>query len=170
MTRIKDIDTKILSELVKNAKISDRSLAKKIKVSQPTITRRRSKLEKEGKLSYRLIPELQKLGFEIMSFIFLVWKQAEHLELAKDGNYWNKVHAFLSKHPEIVFASSGEGLEMTRVAITVHKNYSCYVEFRRKLESEWSPYVERMETFTISLKSDHILQPLTFEGIFTKSH
>jgi len=45
MTKLKVIDYKILFELTKNSKISDRKLAKKVGVSQPTITRRRAKLE-----------------------------------------------------------------------------------------------------------------------------
>ena len=166
MTGIKDIDKKILSELIKNSKTSDRKLAKKLGVSQPTITRRRARLEKEGKLSYELIPELKKLGFEIMAFNFLIWQSLKHLELIKNDDYMKRVHEFISKHPEIVFASSGQGLEMTRIVITIHRSYSDYVTFRRKLETEWGEYIERLETFTISLKSDQIIRELTFKHLF----
>ncbi|MCK4498347.1 AsnC family transcriptional regulator [Candidatus Bathyarchaeota archaeon] len=37
-----DVDLRILSELMKNAKMSDREIAKRLEGSQPTITRRRS--------------------------------------------------------------------------------------------------------------------------------
>lgn len=168
MNRIKEIDQKIISELVKNAKTSDRTLAKKVGVSQPTITRRRARLEKEGKLSYRLIPELEKLGFEIMAFIFVIWKPSKHMELIKDEEHMKRIRGFLSKNPEIVFASSGQGLEMTRLTITVHRSYSDYVTFRQKLESEWGDCFERLETFTISLKSDLIIRPLTFKHLLDK--
>jgi DNA-binding Lrp family transcriptional regulator len=47
MSTLKDVDLKILSELMKNSKASDRQLAKKIGVSQPTVTRRRARLERE---------------------------------------------------------------------------------------------------------------------------
>ena len=40
--------TKLLLELVKNSKRSDRDLAKALDVSQPTVTRMRKKLEKEA--------------------------------------------------------------------------------------------------------------------------
>ena len=53
MGRLKDLDKRILFEPMKNTKISDRNLSKKIGVSQPTITRRRTKLEREGKLCAR---------------------------------------------------------------------------------------------------------------------
>ena len=62
MTDLKGIDFKILSELLKNSKMSDRKLAKKIGVSQPTVTRRRAKLEKDVIDCYTLIPEWEKLG------------------------------------------------------------------------------------------------------------
>jgi DNA-binding Lrp family transcriptional regulator len=167
MTELKDIDIKILSALMKNAKTSDRKLAKKFGVSQPTITRRRSKLEKEGKLSYRLVPELQKLGFEVMSFIFVIWKPEIRFNAHNKEVFLERVHEFISKNPEIVFASSGEGLEMTRMAITVHRSFSDYVDFRRRFESEWGQYYGRMETFTISLESDQVIQQLTFERLFS---
>jgi len=166
MTMLKDLDRKILSELVKNAKTSDRMLAKKVGVSQPTISRRRARLEKEGKLSYRLLPELGKLGFEIMAFTLLIWKPLNHLELTKDPNYMKRIHEFISKNPEIVFASSGQGLGMTRLVMTVHRRYSDYVSFRRKLESEWGTYIERLETFIISFKGDQIIRQPTFEHLF----
>ncbi len=54
---LKDIDYKILYELMKNSKVSDRQLAKKIGVSQPTIIRRRSRLEKEVINGYTAIPK-----------------------------------------------------------------------------------------------------------------
>ena len=61
--RIRDIELKILSELMKNARISDRELAKKIGVSQPTVSRIRSRLEKEGYIrGYTVLPNLRKLG------------------------------------------------------------------------------------------------------------
>lgn len=57
MTKLRDIDFKVLSELMKNAKMSDRQLAKKIGSSQPTITRRRMFLEREAIDGYTAIPQ-----------------------------------------------------------------------------------------------------------------
>ena len=57
MTKLKDIDFKILFELMKNSKTSDRKLAKKIGVSQPTVTRRRARLQKEVIEGYTTIPK-----------------------------------------------------------------------------------------------------------------
>ena len=48
MKEFKSLDYKLLSELIRNSRRSDRELAKVIGASQPTITRTRRKLEKEG--------------------------------------------------------------------------------------------------------------------------
>jgi DNA-binding Lrp family transcriptional regulator len=50
------LDLKLIAELMKNSKQSDRELAKKLGVSQPTVTRTRTRLEKEGYIKeYTLI-------------------------------------------------------------------------------------------------------------------
>ena len=59
-------------ELLKNSKESDRKLARKLGVSQPTITRTRNKLEREGFIrSYTIFPNWRKLGFEILALTFV---------------------------------------------------------------------------------------------------
>ena len=63
----KELPQKLLRELLKNSKRSDRDLAKILKVSQPTITRTRHKLEKSGMIQdYTIIPDFEKMGFEIL--------------------------------------------------------------------------------------------------------
>jgi DNA-binding Lrp family transcriptional regulator len=44
---MKDIERRLVSELMINSRRSDRQLAKALAVSQPTVTRVRAKLEKE---------------------------------------------------------------------------------------------------------------------------
>jgi DNA-binding Lrp family transcriptional regulator len=48
--------------------LSDRKIAKIVKTSQPTVTRRRTELDKEELLEYTAFPSLKKLGFEILAF------------------------------------------------------------------------------------------------------
>jgi len=71
VARKKSLDLFIVSELLKNAKRSDRALAKKLGVSQPTVTRRRAKVEKELVDGYTAIPRWHKLGYEILAFTFV---------------------------------------------------------------------------------------------------
>jgi DNA-binding Lrp family transcriptional regulator len=69
---LKEIERKLLSELLKNSRRSDRELAKAIGVSQPTTTRLRTKLEKEGYIKeYTIIPNFSKIGYTIMALNFI---------------------------------------------------------------------------------------------------
>jgi DNA-binding Lrp family transcriptional regulator len=166
----KDINYAIISRLIKNARTSDRQLAREIGVSQPTITRRRARLEKEGFLTYRTIPNFGKLGLEIMAFTLLVWKREAHQQLLEAEDYDRRVQGFFKKHPNIVFASSGQGLGMTRIVITVHKNYSDYVKFMSSVDDAWGTYLDRYDSFIVSFKSDNILKQLAFENIIEDQH
>jgi len=47
MKNMKETERKLFHELIKNSKRSDRELAKMLRVSQPTITRTRKRLENE---------------------------------------------------------------------------------------------------------------------------
>jgi DNA-binding Lrp family transcriptional regulator len=76
---------KLLFELMKNAKRSDREIAKIIGVSQPTITRMRQRLEKTAIVDYTVIPDWTELGFEIMAFTFI---KAKGPELGENAKKW----------------------------------------------------------------------------------
>jgi DNA-binding Lrp family transcriptional regulator len=68
---MRKLELTVISELMKNSRISDRELAKKIGKSQPTITRIRRRLEKEGYIrEYSMLPDLSKLGYELMALTF----------------------------------------------------------------------------------------------------
>jgi Lrp/AsnC family transcriptional regulator for asnA, asnC and gidA len=58
---MKDIELKLLSELMKNSRRSDRELAKAIGTSQPPVSRMISRLEKEGVIKeYTMTPDFSK--------------------------------------------------------------------------------------------------------------
>lgn len=67
MRELRPLDSKILLELMKNARISDRKLAKILDVSQATISRRRAFLERELIDGYTTIPKWDKLGYAILA-------------------------------------------------------------------------------------------------------
>ncbi|MGD0160671.1 MAG: Lrp/AsnC family transcriptional regulator [Candidatus Bathyarchaeia archaeon] len=45
---MKDLEIRLISELMKNSRRSDRQIAKELGVSQPTVSRTIARLEKEG--------------------------------------------------------------------------------------------------------------------------
>ena len=78
---LKDVELKLISELMKNSRRSDRELAKVLGVSQPTVTRIRTRLEKEGHIKeYTMIPDFSQLGYQMMGVTLLKLRELEREE------------------------------------------------------------------------------------------
>lgn len=134
---MKDIELKVLSELVRNSRRSDRELAKAVGVSQPTISRTIKKIEKDRLVEYTAVPNLAKLDYEILAVIMAKRSHQEQQELATQ-----KAKDFSKDHPNLIFVSSGNGLGYNRIAISVHKNYADYARFIEKIKREWTGLLE----------------------------
>lgn len=161
---MKDLDYKIISELIKNSRISDRNLATTIGISQPTVSRRRHRLEKEGLLDFTAIPNFSKLGFEIMAFSFYSWTPEANEELVRNREeIFQKLSEFLSKNKNIIFTSNGRGFGMERMMISVHKSYSDYVKLMHDVGLVWGKYLSKGDSFIISLREDVVGRKLSFE-------
>lgn len=159
MKELKPIDYKILFALVKNSRLSDRQLAKIVGASQPTVTRRRGILEKEGLLGYSAIPNLAKLGFEIIAVIFGKRDYRKHPETNLE-----KARKFAEEHSNIIFGSAGTGLDADRIAISIHKNYSEYAKFMQELQTEWIDFMD-VRSFIININSKETVRPLSLESL-----
>jgi len=137
----------LLRELLKNSKRSDRELAKILDVSQPTITRARHKLEKDGMIQdYTIVPDFRKMGFEILALTFVKMRPEiltpEVMEEAKK---------YATKWPNSIFASSGEGLGMTGVIMSFHQDYTDYHRKLNLLRVDWKDFTEDIQSFVVSL-------------------
>ena len=152
---LKDVELKLISELIKNSRRSDRELAKAIGISQPTVSRIRVRLEKEGLIEYTAVPNLAKLGFEIIAIILAKRDYQKHPEYGIQ-----KAKEFAKKNPNIIFASIGNGLGYDRVAISIHKNYAEYSRFMQESKVCWGDFMS-FDSFLISLKSKDVVQPLS---------
>jgi DNA-binding Lrp family transcriptional regulator len=152
-TKLKNTEITLISELLKNNRRSDRQLAKALNVSQPTVTRIRGKLEKDGLIKeHTIIPDFRKLGIELIAFIFGVWSPDEVAKYSQ-AERMEKAQRFMLKRPNVIFASSGRGLGMERMMVSLHKDYSDYSEFIRQARTEWAGMV-KLESFVISLEVD----------------
>lgn len=158
MKELKAIDYAILFELVKNSRLSDRQLSRILGVSQPTVTRRRTMLENRGLLEYTAIPDLPNLGYEILAFSFANWKHNQY-----SNQKVKEDESLLKKHPNILFVSSGMGLGLDRIVISVHKDYADYSRFIRDLATSWEELSGKPASFIVSLKSNSILRNFTFK-------
>jgi len=73
---MKDSESKVVVELIKNSRRSNRELARAIGMSQPTVTRTRTGLEKRGIIKeYKIVPDYVQLGFQLMSITFTRLKE-----------------------------------------------------------------------------------------------
>ena len=161
---MKDTELKLISELVRNCRRSDRELAKAIGTSQPTVSRMINKLEKQGIIQhYAMMPDLRKLGFEILALTFTAYTP-EALRIPEKERI-DKRNRFFSKHPNILFGSFGRGLGMDRMILTVHRNYTDYSEFMKQFESEYAGLFAKIEPFTISLKTDTALTVFSLKNL-----
>ncbi len=158
MKQLKRLDYEILAELIANSKASDRKLASKLGVSQPTITRRRASLEKQGLIEYTATPRFEKLGLKVMCFMFVAWDPAVRSLERETEEFAKKAAAFVKRYPNVVFVSTGQGLNKDGVSVSFHEDFTDYVKFRRLFELEWGKYMASMESFLISLESDNILK------------
>ena len=123
MRQLKELDYKILYELMNNAKKSDREIAKALGISQPTVSRKRAFLEKEVIDGYTVIPKWEKLGYRIFAMTFVkikpvVGTKEEYADSRKRGTEW------LMSQPYIVMSGGCRGMGVDAFNLSFHKSYS----------------------------------------------
>lgn len=151
----KDLTRKLLSELLKDSKRSDRELAKILGVSQPTVTRRRNRLVKTGMIrEFTIIPDFVKMGYEIMAISCVKTKDPITAESAKEAEEW------MMKFPNIIFVAGAEGFGKNGIMISLHKDYTEYSKFVREQVQHWKMNIQEYDTMLISLKGI-IAKPLS---------
>jgi len=157
MKKLKPIDYRLLSELLKNSNRSDRELAKALRTSQPTVTRSRNRLVKEGMIKdFTIIPDFLEMGFEIIAIT--CFKARPSKEVAE------KAVKVTMLDPKIIFAARADGMGKNAVMISLHKNYSDFSNFIAKLMLEHGKDVEDHDAMLISL-AGFIAKPFSLRYI-----
>jgi len=149
---------RLLCELIKNSRRSDRDLAKILGFSQPSVSRLRKILEKDAIRQYTAIPNFSYLGFDLI--VFTLYRMKEPLQPLRE-----KVENWLKKQPNVVFSSEGQGMEADRVMISVHKDYADFSEFQQKFRRELGPHFESFKTFLVSLRGNETWRLFTFNDL-----
>ncbi|MEM2934400.1 MAG: Lrp/AsnC family transcriptional regulator [Methanocellales archaeon] len=90
---LEEKDVKILRELIADARLSFREIARRTKLSVVTVAARIRELEKQGVIQgYTAILNPQKLGYDLVAIIELVISRGKLLdvqrEIAKDPNVY----------------------------------------------------------------------------------
>ena len=153
--------TKLLRELLKDSRRSDRELARVIGASQPTVTRNRRLLANYIR-SYTIVPEFEKIGYEILAITFAKAKTYEQEKVEEKLALAKK---WVMNHPNILFASDGEGLGKDAAMVSVHKNYSKYADFMRDYTVRFADFVTDVQSFVVSLKTGVLMKPFDVKYI-----
>lgn len=159
MSEMKPIDRRILFELMKNSRRSDRDLAKVLDVSQPTVTRKRASLEKELIESYTAIPKWSKLGYNL----FVITLVKIKTEIASKGKYdavRKRGTEWLMNQPNVIMAGGCRGMGVESFMISIHKTYADFDEFMHNYRLELGDMAEDVQSVIVNLSGRELLKPL----------
>lgn len=160
---MKDVQFKLVSELMKNSRRSDRELAKAVGVSQPTISRLISKLEGEGYIKeYTMIPDFRKLGYEIMALTFVKLRHltSEELEEARKVTRRDMKAA----PQEVIMFEKRHGSGMRRRHNLTTQRLLIISQAQRERTKDYD-FIESCDSFMISLQNGGHYRPLTLSTI-----
>jgi DNA-binding Lrp family transcriptional regulator len=163
--KLKDIEIRIIAELMRNSRRSDRELGKSVGVSQPTVSRVIKRLEKEGIIKeYTMIPDFKRLGYQLMGVTFIGTEETVKKE--KRTELRNAVAELEEKSPYAsLMAVNGIGLEKGRMFITLYRSYARYVDALRMTESLPHVDAEGIESFLVDLNDDSNYRLLTLKQV-----
>ena len=161
---MKEIERKMLSELIKNSRRSDRELAKAISASQPTATRIRTKLEKEGYVKeYTAIPSLNKIGYSLLALTFIKLDIKHSLPMADFAEFRKMHYDALAKNPSaIMLVKRGMGLGYDAVIVSLHADYASCDKFRTFIRQNMMERIVGIDTFLVNLEEEQNSLPFSF--------
>ncbi len=154
---MKDLELRLIGELVKNCRVTDRELAKLLNVSQPTISRTRQRLENNGLIEYTGAPNLARLGYEIIAVVLGKRDFAKHPEtiIAEASD-------FVKQHPNIIFAADGNGIDYDVISISIHKDYTDYSKFMSELRTQAGETM-KADSFLVELSGEGVIRGLSMK-------
>jgi DNA-binding Lrp family transcriptional regulator len=172
MEKLTTREKQVLTELLKNCKIPDQEIAKRLKTSRPTIFKIRERLEKKGIIKgYFPMIDFEKINLNLQAVILYRWKDySKTIELEKTVK-------FIKSLPEVIFFVKGEGMgSKTDLIISIHEDIKDYERFIRKLKYEWKDNIENVEVFLSSIEgvpkgydlASPVLQKINEEIIYSK--
>jgi DNA-binding Lrp family transcriptional regulator len=147
---------------MKDSRRSDARLARVLGVSQPTVTRKRANLERNVIEGYTAVPKFDAIGFEIVAFTF-VKSQLKYAKREEKTEARGKAREWIMKQPNCVLALNGEGMGWDGMCISFHKDYSDYMEFKRRMTSEFSDWIQECQSFIAETSQKGVIKPFHFK-------
>ena len=162
---LKEKNVQVLRELLKDSSQSDRVIAKKVGISQPTISRlKKSLIESGAILSFSAIPNFSKMGFKLMALTFVKLKyNFSDIETHDEGHL--TAQEWFSKQPNVIFSEYCRGMGMNGLAISLHYSYHDFEGYIKKHNKEIGHNVSELETVLVDLSSDDRVKAFDFSGL-----
>ena len=162
---MKDVELKLISELMKNSRRSDRELARAIGVSQPTVSRQLKRLEKEGFFQEcTIIPNVRKLWYNLFALTFTTMKK-NLTKQDEEGARQNALEQVGTAPENIVVIERGIGIGHDVVIGSFHEDYSSYTKLIDLLRQNQYLDASRLESFIIDLNDKIHYRPLTLSTL-----
>lgn len=160
--QLRDLDLSVISELMKNSRISNKELSKRIGVSQSVVARAHARLKKEGFIQeYTIVPNFPKLGFTILSLTFV--RLDRFLTNEEIGASKELISKTLKAMPlRVVMLERGTGMDSDGVVISYHEDFTAHTKFIDLLKGTGFLKVDEIRSFRVDLKDEVSFVPLTF--------
>jgi hypothetical protein len=107
-------------------------------------------------IDYSGVPNLVKLGYEIIAVVFGKRNYQKHPDILHEAG------DFAKRHPNIIFGADGIGFGYDRISVSIHKDYSDFCKFMNELRAELGEAL-KVDSFLINLSSKGVLQPLSLK-------
>jgi DNA-binding Lrp family transcriptional regulator len=162
---LKDVELRLISELMKNSRRSDRELARAVGVSQSTISRSIKKLEQNDYIKeYTTIPNFAKLGFQMLSFSLVTLQKPYPQDVVEEKRKAMRGRLRKKCISEIL-AMSGTGLGADTVLVAFHEDYASYIEYKSWINQHPLVDVEKTQSFVVDLQKGSHFRNLTFSEL-----
>ena len=147
MVKLTTREKQVLKELIKNCKITDQEIARKLKTSRPTILKIRKRLEKNRIIKgYFPLIDFEKVNLNIQAVILYQWKDYSKSEELKEAIN------FIKSLAEVVLFIKGEGIGgRTDLIISIHEDLKDYEKFIRRLKYHLKNNIANIEVFLSSI-------------------
>lgn len=148
MEKLTKREKQVIIELLKNGRVSDQEIARRIKTSRPTIVNIRHRLERKGIIKgYDLSLNFEKIGLRVHAITLLTWNDYSR---KKD---LEKINKYIISLPCVVTYIRGQGIgSMTKAIISIHRDLQEYEIFMGKLQEKWAKNVNSVEVFLSSIE------------------
>ena len=165
---MKEVEYKLISELAKNSRRSDRQLAEAIGSSQPTVTRALHRLkEKKVIKEFTIVPDFDQLGYEILAFTFLKFDrhilQDEYLKIRD-----KVIEREKESTSSAIMVLNGAGMGSDRLIVSYHQNYTTFLEHLQRMKQLSDYHITYVDSFIVSVKDKTNARPLSLSVLAEK--